>query len=180
METIARHFRLCVTGPECTGKTTLAAQVAARYGTVWVPEYSREYALAVARPLTRDDVEPIGRGQVANEERLLASAKRMIVFDTDLISTIVYARYYYDHVPEWIASEARARRSDLYLLLDIDVPYVRDAARDAAEDRADHLELFKRTLAEHGAEVVLIRGEWEARRERAVEAVESLLRRRPC
>ena len=165
-----------MTGPECTGKTTLAAQLAARYGTGWVPEYSREYALAVARPLTRDDVEPIGRGQVANEERLLASAKRMIVFDTDLISTIVYARYYYDHVPEWIASEARARRSDLYLLHDIDVPFVRDAARDAAEDRAGHLELFKRTLAEHGAEVVLIRGGWEARRERAIRAVERLIR----
>jgi NadR type nicotinamide-nucleotide adenylyltransferase len=178
METIARHFRVCVTGPECTGKTTLAAQLASQYETVWVPEYSREYALAVGRPLTRDDVEPIGRGQIANEERLIASAKRMIVFDTDLISTIVYARYYYDHVPEWIASEARARRSGLYLLHDIDVPFVRDAARDDAEDREAHFELFKRTLEEHGAEVVLIRGGWEKRRERAVEAVETLLRSR--
>ncbi len=170
--------RVCVTGPESTGKTTLASQLASLYGTVWVPEYSREYAIAVARELTRDDVEPIARGQVANEDRLIGSANRLIVFDTDLISTIVYARYYYDYVPEWIVSEARARRSDLYLLHDIDVPYVRDAARDAAQDREEHFELFKRTLAEHGAEVVLIRGGWEERRERAIAAVERLLRGR--
>ncbi len=122
-----------------------------------MPEYSREYALAAGRELTRDDVEPIGRGQIANEERLIGSAKRLLVFDTDLISTIVYGRYYYDFVPEWIATEARERRSDLYLLHDIDVPFVRDAARDAAEDRAAHLELFRSVLAEHGATVVLIR-----------------------
>lgn len=177
METIARHLRVCVTGPECTGKTTLAAQIASRYDTVWVPEYAREYALAVARPLTAADVEPIGRGQVANEGRLIAGAKRMIVFDTDLISTIVYARYYYGRVPEWIEREARARKSDLYLLLDIDVPYVRDAARDPASDRVAHFELFQRALGEHGADVVLIRGGWEERREGAVGAIERLLRR---
>ncbi len=177
MEALARAIRVCVTGPESTGKTTLAAMLASRYGTVWVPEYAREYALANARQLTRDDVEPIAHGQVANEERLIARAKKSIVFDTDLISTMVYARYYYDYVPSWIESEARARKSDLYLLLDIDVPFIRDAARDAEEDRAKHFDLFKRLLREHDVEHVLIRGSWDERTESAVAAVDGLLKR---
>lgn len=178
METVApRAIRVCVTGPESTGKTTLAARLAARFETIWVPEFAREYALANPRPLTRDDVEPIARGQIANEERLLAGAKKLIVFDTDLVSTMVYARYYYDYVPEWIAAEAAARVADLYLMLDIDVPFIGDAARDAEEDRGAHLVLFRSALAAQGREVVVIRGDWEERYQRAVAAVERLLRR---
>ncbi len=170
-------IRVCVTGPECTGKTTLAENLAARFGTIWVPEYSREYALAVSRELTRDDVEPIGRGQCANEDQCLHNAKRLIIFDTDLLSTIVYARYYYDYVPDWIVAEARKRKSDLNLLHDIDVPFVKDAARDAPEDRGAHLEMFKRLLEVEGASVVVIRGSWEERTRTAIEAVERLLSR---
>jgi HTH-type transcriptional regulator, transcriptional repressor of NAD biosynthesis genes len=178
METLARPWRICVTGPESTGKTTLAAMLASRFGTVWVPEYAREYALAAGRELTRDDVEPIARGQVANEDRLIGSAKGLIVFDTDLISTMVYARYYYGFLPPWIAAAARDRKSDLYLLHDIDVPFVRDAARDVEEDRKAHFELFKQALEEQDANVVIVRGDWAARNACAIAAVEQLLNRR--
>lgn len=38
--------RVCVTGPECTGKTTLARALAEWAGVAWVPEASRAYAEA--------------------------------------------------------------------------------------------------------------------------------------
>ena len=100
------------------------------------------------------------------------------MFDTDLVSTMVYARYYYDHVPEWIAAEAAARAAALYLMLDIDVPFIRDAARDAEEDRVAHLDaVSRRARGEWGGEVVLIRGAWEERYQLSVAAVERLLER---
>jgi nicotinamide riboside kinase len=63
---------VCLIGPECTGKTTLAERLALRFHAPWVPEYAREYALRVGRLLTFDDVEPIARGQMALEDALNA------------------------------------------------------------------------------------------------------------
>ncbi len=56
--------RVVVTGSESTGKTTLAAELAAALGTRWVPEFAREYARQAQRVLTADDVSPIARGQL--------------------------------------------------------------------------------------------------------------------
>ena len=89
-----------------------------------MPEFAREYALRVARELTVDDVEPIARGQIALEDaagETPALQGSLLILDTDLISTVVYARHYYGQCPEWIESAAATRKADLYLLTDIDV-----------------------------------------------------------
>lgn len=171
---MAKIARLCLTGPESTGKTWLAGELAARRGTVWVPEYAREYALAVARELTAEDVEPIARGQIANEEEALPRASGLIVLDTDLVSTVVYGRHYYGAVPPWIEDAARQRLADLYLLLDIDVPWVHDPARSSADDRPELHAAFARALEAHGARVVRIAGGWEERLAQALAALESI------
>ena len=36
-------IRVVVTGSECTGKTTLATELAQHYDTVWVPEFLRQF-----------------------------------------------------------------------------------------------------------------------------------------
>nr|WP_317045233.1 ATP-binding protein [Formosa algae] len=41
----SNNLKIVLFGPESTGKTVLAKQLAAHYNTVFVPEYSRTYAL---------------------------------------------------------------------------------------------------------------------------------------
>jgi NadR type nicotinamide-nucleotide adenylyltransferase len=161
--------RICLTGAECTGKSGLAEELARYFGTVWVPEYAREYAERVARPLTYLDVVAIAEGQMALEDRTVAS--RLVILDTDLISTVVYSRHHYGACPEWIEAEARKRRADLYLLLDVDVPWTADDARDSGARREELHEEFRRALDEFEAKYMLISGTWEERRQRAIDAV---------
>jgi NadR type nicotinamide-nucleotide adenylyltransferase len=150
-------LRVCLIGPECTGKTTLAERLASHFDAPWVPEFAREYALRVARPLTIDDVEPIARGQMALEDAV--SNDDLVILDTDLISTVVYARHYYGACPEWIEVEAGKRKADLYLLTDIDVPFIADSLRDSAASRATLYEKFAEALKSYEANVVPITGE---------------------
>ena len=168
--------RVVLTGPESTGKTTLARQLADDYRTEWSPEYARTYAGAKGAPLDADDVEPIARGQIAVEDAALAAARGVAFLDTDLVSTAVYARHYYGGCPPWIEHAVRERRADLYLLLAPDVPWVADPERDRPHRREELHDLFRAKLDEIGAHYAAVAGAWEERRRQARAAVDALLR----
>jgi NadR type nicotinamide-nucleotide adenylyltransferase len=175
----APPLRVVVTGSESTGKTTLAQQLAHRFGTLWVPEFSRAYAERHSHPLGAADVEPIARGQIALEEEYLARAREaMLVFDTDLTSTTVFAEFYYGACPTWIRREAGRRRGDLYLLADIDVPWVADRVRDQPLARDELHDRIRERLREIGAHTVDVIGLGPARLAAAITAVETFLRER--
>jgi NadR type nicotinamide-nucleotide adenylyltransferase len=167
-------FRVVLTGSESTGKTTLARELAGHYGIVTCGEFVREYLDRRGGVLDAGDVEPIARGQIALEDAHVRTAAGLVIHDTDLISTVAYARHYYGGCPEWIVEAARARRAALYLLMDIDVPWIPDAQRDRGHLREEIHALFVATLAELGAESVVVRGTWEERRRRAIDAIEAL------
>lgn len=172
--------RVVVTGSESTGKTTLAAAIAHSLGTLWVPEYSRQYAGQVQRPLTAHDVEPIARGQIAAEHDGEArwrdrfrdvESPPPLVLDTDLVSTTVYARHYYGGCPPWIDAEAIARRGDLYLLCEPDLAWENDGIRDQPQARAALHDRFAGALRAIGARVAVVRGYEGARLGAALHAI---------
>jgi NadR type nicotinamide-nucleotide adenylyltransferase len=153
--------RIVVTGSECTGKTTLARRLAGHLGAPWLPEAARGYAIERRRAglaLSAADVEPIARQVIAAEDDALASAPALLVLDTDLISTVVYARHYYGASPAWLEAEARARRGTRYLLCMPDLPWLPDGIRDQPAARETIHQLFRDALAEFGATVSIVSG----------------------
>ncbi|HEX7123771.1 MAG TPA: AAA family ATPase [Gemmatimonadaceae bacterium] len=176
-----RVRRLVLTGPEATAKTTLAAEVGRRLGAPVVFEYARAYAERVRRPLTADDVEPIARGQIAAEDEALEQARavadvrrRLLVLDTDLVSTVIYARYYYGACPEWIERAARERLGDLYVLLEPDLPWVADGVRDLPQGREDIRRALRECLGAATARVVEVGGTGEERLRQVLGLAERL------
>ena len=163
--------RIVVTGSECTGKSTTAAAVAAALGLPWVPEAARRYAEEKAEPLGFEDVSPIARAHVAAVARAERDAPRLAIIDTDLISTVVYARHYYGRCPSWVEEEARARRALLYLLHPPDLPWRADPSRDRGHLREEMHALFGAALREFGAAVVEVAGVGSVRVERALDAI---------
>jgi NadR type nicotinamide-nucleotide adenylyltransferase len=159
--------RVVVTGSESAGKTSLASALAAALHVAWVPEFARAYAESTARPLDAADVAPIARGQVASENAAIArardAARPLVVLDTDLVSTTVYAEHYYGSCPEWIRDAARARLGDLYLLCLPDLPWEADGVRDQPLARRELHQRFRRRLEGFGALVLPVYGAGEAR-----------------
>lgn len=169
-----RSRRVVLTGSESTGKTMLAARLAEHYGARLVVEFVRAFATEQGRALEFSDHGPIARGQMALEDAALSESPRLIVQDTDLLSTVVYCRHYFGRCPEWIEHEARARRPDLYLLCDIDLPWVEDGIRDRGDRRGEMQMLFAAAVIESATPHVRIAGSVDERWRLATAAVESL------
>lgn len=168
-----RLTRIVVTGSESTGKTLLAQQLAEYYGVLWIPEFARDYAQERDTPLTAADVDPIGRGQVAREDVALRNARGVVILDTDLLSTMVYGDQYYSFVPEWIPGVAKQRLADLYLVCDIDLPWVADPVREGEHLRHQMHDAFIGHLTKLGASYRLISGSRAVRLQRAIETIDA-------
>jgi NadR type nicotinamide-nucleotide adenylyltransferase len=174
-----RPLRVVFTGSECTGKSTTAALLAEELGGLYVPEFVREFAATKGGTIAFEDHGPIARGQQALEDRAIGDAmiRRLpvVVQDTDLLSTAVYCQHYFGVCPPWIADLAQARRPDLYLLMDVDLPWVADGVRDRGDRRAEMHTLFQAAVAATGAPFVEIQGVGADRVDRARHAIRAAL-----
>lgn len=171
VKTSARTPRVVITGSESTGKTTLAAHLAAALGTIWIPEYSRTFAETRGNSLSAATVEPIALGQIEAEDAAESGDHELLVLDTDLVSTTVYAEHYYGSCPPWIMTAALERLGDLYLLGDIDLPWQADTVRDQPASRAVVQQRFVDRLDELGARVARVSGTGAGRLSNALDHV---------
>ncbi len=177
METIARGdglIRVVVTGSESTGKTVLARQLADHYGAELAPEFLRDFAMRLGRPLEFDDTQETARGQISLEDNHRAHARELLIQDTDLLSTVIYCNHYYGRSVEWITKTARDRRPDLYLLTEIDVPWIPDNMRDRENRRDEMQQLFRDEVAASGSPYAIIRGSWQSRFAAACDSIDEL------
>ena len=175
MSRTGRIRRVVVTGSEASGKSTLARLLATHLQVPGSEEYARTYAEQARRPLTAADVEPIARGQIAvedlAEQRARAEHAGLVVLDTDLVSTVVYATHYYGACPGWIVNTARQRCGDLYLLLAPDLPWTPDGIRDRPEHRAELHDAFRTWLHRFDARIAEIAGPGDRRLSQALQAI---------
>jgi NadR type nicotinamide-nucleotide adenylyltransferase len=170
--------RVCVFGPESTGKSTLTQDLAKHFQTLAVPEYARTLLEWNEGRLDESDLPDIARGQAASEDALAPYANRLLITDTDPLATCVWSEFLYGRIDPEVSALAQSRQADLYLLTDVDVPWVSDIVRYLPEDRFNFMEKCEQSLIETNRRYVKISGSWEERLRRAIGAVESLMESR--
>ncbi len=131
----AGPLRVAILGTASSGKSTLAAALAARYNTVWVPEYLREFVDAEARVPLAADQFPIARTQLAREEQAAARAGKYLFCDTTPLMTAVYSRHYFLGIDPQLAALADQHRDhyDLTLVTAADIPWVPEGLQRECE-----------------------------------------------
>ena len=176
-------LKIVLFGPESTGKTTLAKELAAHFNTEWVPEFSREYLQQKwdeeQKICELPDILPIARGQMALENEKCRTAKNVFFCDTNLLETVVYSRAYFDGFCDpAVLKPALKAEYDLYFLTYIDVPWVKDDLRDRPQQREFMFSEFQKTLEENNLPYVLLKGDFRERFTTAVKIVEKLLKKK--
>ncbi len=171
------HFvrRVCVFGPESTGKSTLARDLADHFRTVHVPEYARTLIETQDGRIELEDIARIAQGQSSSEDALAAAANKVLFCDTDVLLTTIWSQWLFGECPAEVTELARRRDHDLYLLTDVDVPWVDDVARYFPEQRRSFFDSCEAALCRSQRRYVVLRGTWEERFRVAVDEVDRLL-----
>jgi NadR type nicotinamide-nucleotide adenylyltransferase len=166
--------RIAILGAESTGKSTLAPALAANYGTLWVPEYLREFVDTQQRVPHEDDQLGIARTQRAREDAMAASpqARRWLFCDTTPLMTAVYSRIYWGRVPPELLALEAAHDYSATLVAGLDLPWVPDGLmRESEEVRQRVHECLLAVLRERGIPFTLLEGDLPQR----LRQVEELL-----
>jgi NadR type nicotinamide-nucleotide adenylyltransferase len=168
--------RISLTGPESAGKSSLAAQLAAHYGTAWVPEYARTYLEAHGPAYALPDLEAIARGQLAAEDAAAVQATGLLFCDTDLLVVKIWAENAFGTCPAWVLAELARPRYALTLLLAPDLPWAPDPLREHPDpaQRWHFYELYRAELVGREWPFVEIGGAPDERLAQARAAVESV------
>ncbi len=177
---VRAHYvpRVCVVGSESTGKSTLCERLAVHYGTVWVPEYGREYSMEKKRngmqgQWVEDEFVHIAFEQQRREDDQARRANRVLICDTDALATNVWSQRYMNRVPtRWPLPPSRIA---LYLVPFPDVPFVADEIRDGEHKRYWMYERLIELFSQLGHRFEVLRGTYEERGAHAIALIDALL-----
>ncbi|RQO65580.1 NadR [Pedobacter sp. KBW01] len=168
--------KIAVVGPESTGKSTLSQLLARYYKVSWVPEYARYYCENLVTDYTLQDEENMFYGQVALEDAILAVTESdFIICDTTFITVKIWSDEVLGKTPQSVLDTLPKRPYDLYLLMDIDLPWQDDPLRDFPNQREYFMEVWHKELKALDANYVVISGLGDDRLANAKKAVDDFL-----
>ena len=164
---------ICLHGPESTGKSTLIDQLARHFDTMFVPEYGRTFAERRGTDFTMADLVQIADTHDAMTQSALASGADPLFLDTDPLMTAVWGDMLFGQRDPWFDQWTGV--ADLYLLLDIDLPWVDDGTRmfGSAIERRRFFDLSKAELERRGVAWALVGGQGDDRLANALAAIAS-------
>ncbi|MCR5049642.1 MAG: ATP-binding protein [Paludibacteraceae bacterium] len=144
-------YKIGIIGPESTGKSVLAENLAERLNGLLIPEYARYYVEHKGTTdVTWDELCEIAKYQIDEIASIfsrthigLKSNSTTCIFDTELIVTKVWYEYVFGQVPEWLNEAIKTYPMDVYLLCMPDIPWIPDKARSNGGD-AIRWELYRR------------------------------------
>ncbi len=165
---------ILITGPECSGKTTLATQLHETLELPMVTEYARTYLPQLDRDYTEEDLLIMAQKQEEQHHAARASHE-VTILDTGLLVYKVWSQEKYGHCDPWIAEQWQASHYDLILLCAPDMPWKADPLRESEGKRQELFHTYEMELKRAGRRFDIIEGPADMRLEYATMLIETFV-----
>jgi HTH-type transcriptional regulator, transcriptional repressor of NAD biosynthesis genes len=170
--------RVVIIGSESSGTTTLARALAEHYRTTWVPEFGRFYSegrLYSAQPWQSDEFTFIAIEQARMEDALAELANEVLICDTDPFATSIWHERYMGTSSDAVRAIAAGRHYDLYVVTDVNIPFVADEIRDGESFRQWMQGRFIEELSQSATPMIVVTGPHHERFAAAINRIDEII-----
>lgn len=172
---------LVTTGPESSGKTTLATQLSAALHCPLVMEASRDYLneryqRQPGYQYGQPDLLQIAQRQLAREQQALQQATRFVVCDTDLLVIVIWSEVRYGHAEPALLElfrQSLAAGPRTYFLCDHHIPWEPDPLREHPQGRDMLAVRYRQRLDQLGVPCQVASGNAQQRLQQALSTAEN-------
>ena len=149
-----KQLKIAFTGPESSGKTTMAELIAEAYSTSYIPEYAREF-LKNKTTYTLDDLDIIAKKQV---ELFQKSPNPLLICDTEMSVMYIWSLEKFHEVSPTIDLLLEQQEFDHIFLCAPDIPWEADKLRENPLDRERLFMLYEELLTKNNCSFSILRG----------------------
>lgn len=167
-------LKVVITGPESTGKSAISKALSHHYNEPWSKEIARDYLHELNGPYSEDDLHAMAQQQVEEIQKNADSSSSINLCDTDLLTFIIWWEVKYGRCPQKWEDDWKENLPDLYLLMDIDLPWELDPLREHPDRRGELKQRYIDKLESVSARYSIITGQGPARLASAIRAIEEL------
>ena len=168
-----KQLKIAFTGPESSGKTTMAELIAKAYSTSFIPEYAREF-LKAKTTYTLTDLDEIAKQQV---ELCKTSKNTLLISDTEMAVMLIWSQEKFKEVSPTIQSYWESQDFDHLFLCAPDIPWEADKLRENPLDRERLLVLYEVVLENSKKPFTILKGTIEQRIIACKKQMELLLKK---
>jgi nicotinamide riboside kinase len=168
-------IRIAITGPECSGKSTLSGELAEHLGVNYIPEYARLYLDKLGKSYLQIDLDSIAQRQQIMIDAVAASEQNYLISDSEMLVMKIWSEEKYNNVSSVIKNLYENQTFDLYLLCKPDIPFVADSQRENPLDRDRLYKIYKSELQKQSVHFVEVKGAQQERLDNALTAISELL-----
>tara|TARA_B100000795_G_scaffold251564_1_gene220503 strand:- start:773 stop:1282 length:510 start_codon:yes stop_codon:yes gene_type:complete len=166
-------LRIAITGPESSGKTTLAKAISEHYNISFVPEFARTYLEKTEGKYMQLDLDNIAQGQLKN---LISAEDSIVISDTDFSVLEIWSQYKYKNTSELINKLVQKELFDLHILCSPDIPWEADLLRENPNSRDLLFELYSESLKSYNKNFIVVNGSTKNRLEKSIQEIDPLIK----
>jgi len=124
---------ILITGPESSGKTTLASHLAEKFALPVLEEHARNYLEEKGAEYNQSTLLNIAQEHSNNFEA--ADKTKLLIMDTYLINIKIWSLEKYSECDPWVLNKLKTFKPALVLLCQPDIPWEADPLRENPKDR---------------------------------------------
>lgn len=163
-----KKVKIAFTGPESSGKTTMAIWISEQLSCEMIPEYAREYLQKKSEYNLKD------LNKIALEQFNRNSVSGGVFLDTEMLVMKIWCEEKYSYCSQEILTLLKDQKIDHYFLCRPDIPWEPDPLRESPDERERLFEVYEQNLLEIGASFNILSGSLDDRKRSIITVLKNL------